>query len=76
VTTGQAQLMGILKTHASVKQVDAVNGRVSCRWSAGREALPEFHRLLVQEGVALVSLAVKTDNLEDIYMRISGHRTS
>jgi ABC-2 type transport system ATP-binding protein len=76
VATGQAQLMGILKSHASVKQVDAVNGRVYCRWGAGREALPEFHRLLVQEGIALVSLAVKTDNLEDIYMSISGHRTS
>ena len=24
----------------------------------------------------LISFAVKTDNLEDIYMRISGHRTS
>jgi ABC-2 type transport system ATP-binding protein len=76
VTTGQAQLMGILKSHASIKQVDAVNGRIHCRWNAGREALPEFHRLLVQEGVGLISLAVKTDNLEDIYMRISGHRTS
>jgi ABC-2 type transport system ATP-binding protein len=76
VTTGQAQLMGILKSHASIKQVDAVNGRIHCRWNAGREALPEFHRLLVQEGVDLISLAVKTDNLEDIYMRISGHRTS
>jgi len=26
--------------------------------------------------VELIALAVKTDNLEDIYMKISGHRTS
>jgi hypothetical protein len=49
---------------------------VRCRWLAPRESLPELHRQLVRDGVDLVSLAVKEDNLEDIYMRISGHRTS
>jgi hypothetical protein len=38
--------------------------------------LPELHRRIVGEGVDLIALAVKTDNLEDIYMKISGHRTS
>jgi ABC-2 type transport system ATP-binding protein len=76
VAAGLAQLLGILKTHASVKQVETVDGRVQCRWSAGREALPELHRRLVHEGIGLISLAIKTDNLEDIYMRVSGHRTS
>ena len=71
-----SQLMEILKTHTSVKRVEAVNGRVHCLWNAEREALPELHRRLVQEGVGVVSFALKTDNLEDIYMRISGHRTS
>jgi ABC-2 type transport system ATP-binding protein len=70
------QLLSILKAHPSVMQVEAVNGYVRCRWRAGREALPELHRRLVHEGVGLISLALKSDNLEDIYMRLSGHRTS
>jgi ABC-2 type transport system ATP-binding protein len=70
------QLVGILKGHPSVQQVEAVDGLVRCHWSAGREALPELHRRLVQDGVGLISLSVKTDNLEEIYMRVSGHRTS
>jgi len=76
VTAGMPQVMETLKQHAAVEQITAIDGRVHCRWSAGREALPELHRRLVQQGVDLVSLAVKTDNLEDIYMKISGHRTS
>jgi hypothetical protein len=70
------QLLAILKTHPSVQQVEAVNGMVRCRWSGGRETLPELHRRLVHDGIGLISLAVKTDNLEDIYMMVSGHRTS
>jgi hypothetical protein len=38
--------------------------------------LPELHRRIVRDEVDLVALNVKTDNLEDIYMKISGHRTS
>ena len=73
---GAGTIMNILKSHACVNQLDATDGRLRCRWSAGRETLPELHRRLVQEGIGLVSFAVKTDNLEDIYMRVSGHRTS
>jgi ABC-2 type transport system ATP-binding protein len=76
VASGQAQLMNILKTYESVKRIEAVDGHVRCHWSAGREALPDLHRRLVAEGVGLISFALKTDNLEDIYMRVSGHRTS
>jgi hypothetical protein len=56
--------------------VDAVDGKVQCRWIAAREALPELHRHIVREGVDLITLALKTDNLEDIYMKISRHQTS
>jgi hypothetical protein len=38
--------------------------------------LPALHRQLVGEGIEIVSFSVQEDNLEDIYMRISGHRTS
>src|SRR5262249_18256408 len=68
------KLLEILKTIDDAGGVEAgANGVVSCRWKGGREALPALHRRLVNDGVELVSLAVKSDNLEDIYMRISGH---
>ena len=71
------KLLGILRGIDDAEGVEAgTNGVVSCRWKGGREALPALHRRLVNDGVELVSLAVKSDNLEDIYMRISGHRTS
>ncbi|MDC0936927.1 ABC transporter ATP-binding protein [Pirellulales bacterium] len=52
------------------------NGVVECRWRGPRDQLPELHRRLVEAGVPVVSFAVIDDNLEDIYMRISGHHTS
>jgi ABC-2 type transport system ATP-binding protein len=76
VAAGQAKLLEILHNHDGVQQVEAQNGRVTCRWTAPREALPGLHRALVSGGVDLIALAVKTDNLEDIYMKISRHRTS
>jgi ABC-2 type transport system ATP-binding protein len=69
-------LMNLLKTHAAVQDITTVNGKVCCRWTADRGALPELHRSLVAGGVDLISLAVKAGNLEDIYMKISRHQTS
>jgi ABC-2 type transport system ATP-binding protein len=76
VSSGMPKLLELLKAHAAVTHVDADDGKVRCRWSAGREGLPELHRRIVRDEVDLVALNVKTDNLEDIYMKISGHRTS
>jgi ABC-2 type transport system ATP-binding protein len=76
VAAGMPRLVEILKGHTAVDQLDPVDGRVRCRWNAGRDALPELHRRIVAGGVDLVSLAVKDGNLEDIYMRISRHQTS
>jgi len=76
VAAGMPKLLDILKTHECVQGLDAQDGRVRCRWTTGRERLPELHRRIVNDGVELIALAVKTDNLEDIYMKISGHRTS
>jgi ABC-2 type transport system ATP-binding protein len=76
VAGGMPKLLEILKAHSAVGHLDAIDGRVQCRWSGPREALPELHRRIVGNGVELIALAVKTDNLEDIYMKISGHRTS
>jgi ABC-2 type transport system ATP-binding protein len=65
-----------LRPRENIEQVQPGERIVQCRWTGAREALPQLHRQLVQEGVELISFSVKTDNLEDIYMRISGHRTS
>src|SRR5947209_7751579 len=41
VEAGAPKLMAILKTYPSVSHVDLVDGKVSCRWTEGRNALPE-----------------------------------
>jgi ABC-2 type transport system ATP-binding protein len=76
VAAGVTPLVEMLQHDPSVQQLSAVDGRVHCRWTSGRETLPELHRRIVNGGVDLISLAVKSDNIEDIYMKISGHRTS
>ncbi len=70
------RLVNLLKTNPDIKQLAEVDGKVVCRWAAGREYLPALHRAVVEAGIELVSFAARTDNLEDIYMKISGHRTS
>jgi ABC-2 type transport system ATP-binding protein len=76
VMAGMPSLLDLLKTYGAIDGIAQANGRVACRWHAGREGLPDLHRRIVAAGVDLVSLAVKTDNLEDIYMKISRHQTS
>lgn len=69
-------LLELLKSHPTVQNVDLYQGRIVGRWHGEREALPALHQRIVQQGIPLISLAVRQDNLEDIYMKISGHRTS
>jgi ABC-2 type transport system ATP-binding protein len=76
IARGLPQLMEILRSHANISNVEGQNGRVNCRWRGEKDALPELHRRIVAAGIDLIALAVKTDNLEDIYMKISRHRTS
>src|SRR5437588_2125454 len=47
VVAGVSKLMAILKKQPSVSHVDLVDGKVSCRWTEGRNALPELHRRIV-----------------------------
>jgi ABC-2 type transport system ATP-binding protein len=76
VSAGMPQLLLILQTHEAVDQIASQDGRVRCRWRAGRETLPALHRRIVTEGVDVISLSVKTETIEDIYMRLSSHQTS
>jgi ABC-2 type transport system ATP-binding protein len=76
VLEGTAELGRLLQAHTQVTQVAVHNGQVTCRFGGSREQLPELHRQIALAGIPLVSFAARSDNLEDIYMRISGHRTS
>ncbi len=73
---GREKLAGVLKKFSQVGGLDDSSAVVKCRWNGKREELPALHRELVSEGVGLIALAVKEDNLEDIYMKVSGHRTA
>jgi ABC-2 type transport system ATP-binding protein len=76
VAAGLPQLLDLLQSHEAVAEIVSTNGRVRCRWRAARDALPDLHRRIVTGGVDLIALAVKSDNLEDIYMKIARHQTS
>jgi ABC-2 type transport system ATP-binding protein len=76
VLTDANRLVELLGDQADVSDISVDEGRVRCRWNAGREGLPELHRIVVMSGVPVVSFTVKEDNLEGIYMRIARHQTA
>jgi ABC-2 type transport system ATP-binding protein len=76
IASEQHRLVALLEEEAAIEELELRDGQVTCAWAAEREDLPELHRRIVQASIPLVSLSLKKDDLEDIYMRISGHRTS
>jgi ABC-2 type transport system ATP-binding protein len=66
----------VLTANPSVAGVSTQNGYIACHWHSSRDALPQLHKELVSGGVPVISFSVDDDDLEDVYMRISGHRTS
>jgi len=74
---GPAELLRpVLSGNPAVGSIAIENGYAQCVWRRQREELPELHRALVTAGVPVISFAVEEEDLEDLYMRISGHRTS
>lgn len=71
-----AALAAWLEQQPHIEQPVVAGSRVRCRWSAGRAELPALHRAAINAGFEIVSFAATEDNLEDIYMRISGHKTA
>jgi ABC-2 type transport system ATP-binding protein len=71
-----SRLADLLRCDDTIQNVTCENGRVMCRFTGPRERLPELHRRIIAAEIPLVSFATRTDNLEDIYMKISGHRTA
>ncbi len=70
------RLQRLLADHAGASDVAVRDGRVECVWTAPREGLPQLHRALVAADLPVISFAIDEENLEDLYMRISGHHTS
>src|SRR5262249_39135240 len=76
VLDGMPRLVELLRQLPAVDGIETEDGRLQCRWHAPEEELPALHRRIVESGVDLLTLSLRTDNLEDIYMKISGHQTS
>jgi hypothetical protein len=77
VAGGQSsRLAALLEQDELVEAIELDNGQVTCAWKSGREELPALHRRLVQAEIPVISFRLERDDLEDIYMHISGHRTS
>jgi ABC-2 type transport system ATP-binding protein len=76
ILSGMQGLMELLQKLPAVEEIQAEDCQLRCRWKASQEELPDLHKRIVESGVRLMSFSLKTDNLEDIYMKISGHRTS
>jgi ABC-2 type transport system ATP-binding protein len=66
----------LLGMQDAVSQLSMSNSTVLCRYTGPREELPALHRRIVSAGIPLVSFAVRSDTLEDIYMKVSKHKTS
>jgi ABC-2 type transport system ATP-binding protein len=76
VAEQRAELLALLERFPQVSDAKAVSSGVRCKWRAGRGALPELHRAIVGADIPLIALAVRDDDLEDVYMRISQHQTA
>ena len=70
------RLVQLLADYPSLEAATVVGDAVECTWRGQRTELPALHRHLVEQQIPIVSFALVDDNLEDIYMRISGHQTS
>ncbi|QDS98726.1 putative ABC transporter ATP-binding protein YbhF [Adhaeretor mobilis] len=70
------RLMDLLDAWDQTEQLVVEDSRICCTWRGERLELPALHRAIVEANIPLISLAAQEDDLEDIYMRISGHKTS
>jgi ABC-2 type transport system ATP-binding protein len=76
VLGGMPRLIELLQKLPAIEEIQTDDGQLRCRWKATQEELPGLHKRIVESGVELMTFSLKNDNLEDIYMKISGHRTS
>lgn len=70
------RVVEVLKSNTLVRHVSVDGLHIHCRFEGSREQLPDLHREFVNAGIPLLTFAARTDNLEDIYMKISAHEVS
>jgi len=70
------RLQRLLADHESTSDVAVRDGRIECLWTQSRDQLAKLHREIVASDIGVISFAIAEENLEDLYMRISGHQTS
>lgn len=76
VTDGKDRLIELLVNFDGANNPAAMTVGARCQWALGRERLPELHRAIVSADIPLVAFAVRDDDLEDVYLRISTHQTA
>jgi ABC-2 type transport system ATP-binding protein len=69
-------LVLMLNHEPDISHLAVSDSRVQCRYTGPRERLPDLHRRIVLAEIPLICFTVRSDNLEDIYMKVSGHRTA
>lgn len=77
VLEGLSEVRDRLSKFEQASLLETEGSILRCKWSGEKNQLADVHRQLVLlDAVQVLSFTVKSDNLEDLYMRISGHRTS
>jgi len=66
----------VLSGEAGVLEVVSEGSKLELGFSGQREDLPALHKKLVEAGVPLIAFYPKTENLEDLFMRLSTGATN
>jgi ABC-2 type transport system ATP-binding protein len=76
VIDGKDRLLELLSNHEGASSPAPTARGARCSWTQGRDQLPVLHRAIVAADIPLAVFAVRDDDLEDVYLRISTHQTA
>jgi ABC-2 type transport system ATP-binding protein len=76
VVDGRDRLLELLSNHEGAANAAPTTQGARCHWTLGRDQLPTLHRAIVASEISVVAFAVRDDDLEDVYLRISTHQTA
>lgn len=76
ILDGADRAIALLEANGEVRQISTDGPRITCQFTGAREQLPALHKQMVTADIPIVTFAARTDNLEEIYMKISGHQVS
>jgi ABC-2 type transport system ATP-binding protein len=66
----------VLSGDPSITDIELTNGKLEMVFTGQREDLPALHKKLVEADVPVISFFPKTENLEDLFMRLSTGATN